>query len=75
MKYARIADDFVIEVFVEPEGFTIDQCFHPDIAAQFVVVADNIEAGWIKQSDGSFVAPPPPPPPLTPEQIAALENT
>lgn len=47
-QYARIVDNKVIELFNEPEGFTIDQCFHADIAAQFVEVPlyAGVAPGW-----------------------------
>lgn len=64
MKFARIgSDNVVIETFVPPEGFGLADCFHPDIASQFVEVPAEVEASWTKQEDGSFVAPPPPPEP------------
>lgn len=64
MKYARIGSDgVVVETFVPLEGFALADCFHPDIASQFVEVPDDVEANWTKQADGSFVAPPPPPEP------------
>ena len=31
--------------------------FHPDIAAAFEVVPDNVTAGHTKDSEGNFVAP------------------
>lgn len=58
MKYARISsNNTVIETFTPPTGFSVADCFHPSIASQFVEVPDAVEANWIKQGDGSFIAP------------------
>lgn len=43
MKYAKIEDLIIQEVFVPPEGVDISECFHPDIAALFVLVPDEAE--------------------------------
>lgn len=65
MKYARIStENTVIEVFTPPTGFTIEECFTPEIVAQFELVPDEVEQNWIKQEDGTFVAPPEPEPPV-----------
>jgi len=56
MKYARLSSEkIVIETFVPMQGFTIDQCFHPDIASQFIPVPDEVEQDWIQQSNGVFI--------------------
>jgi hypothetical protein len=69
MKYARVsADNIVIEVFTPPSGFTIEDCFTPEIAAQFEPCPEEVEANWIKEPDGTFVPPPPPPPPPDPPE-------
>jgi hypothetical protein len=60
MKHARIStDNVVLEVFTPPEGFSIADCFTPELAAQFVPVPDQVEQNWIKNPDGSFSAPAP----------------
>lgn len=46
MKYARIIDNEVIEVFSTPDGFVIDECFHEDIARQFIECPDFVEFGY-----------------------------
>lgn len=62
MKYARLStDNRVLETFSPLAGFSIADCFHPTIAQQFVEAPDEVEQNWIKQTDGSFVAPPLPP--------------
>jgi hypothetical protein len=58
MKYARISsNNTVIETFTPPTGFSLADCFHTSIASQFVEVSDEVEANWIKQGNGSFIAP------------------
>jgi len=65
MKYARFSiGNTVIEVFIPPTGFSIEECFTPEIVAQFEPVPDNVEQNWIRQEDGTFVAPPEPEQPL-----------
>lgn len=67
MKYARLSsDNVVIEVFTPPPPFTIEECFTPEIAAQFEPCPDEVEQNWIKEPDGTFVPPPPLPPPPPP---------
>ena len=58
MKTARIQNNTVAEILAPVEGFTLDQCFHPSIINQCQEVEDEVQAGWIKQEDGSFAAPP-----------------
>lgn len=60
MKYARITDTLVIETFIPPAGVPIEECFTPEIVAQFEPVPDEVGQNWVKQEDGTFVAPPPP---------------
>jgi hypothetical protein len=73
MKYARLSsDNIVIEVFVPPPPFTIEDCFTPEIVAQFEPCPDEVEQNWVKNEDGTFSPPPPkpdppPPPPDPPE--------
>ena len=50
--FARIIDSVAVDVSTDPEN-----SFHPDIAAQFVAVPDNVHAGWLKGSDGKWSAP------------------
>lgn len=71
MKYARVFDSIVQEVFTPPPGLTIEQCFTPEVAALFETCPEEVQQNWIKEPDGSFVAPPLPPAP--PEPIAPPE--
>jgi hypothetical protein len=58
MKMARIIDGVVGDVIVPIEGFRIEECFHPDLLAQYITVADDVQSGWIVTEDG-IVAPEP----------------
>lgn len=60
MKYARIIDTLVIETFTPPAGVPIEECFTPEIVAQFKPVPDEVEQNWTEQEDGTFLVPPPP---------------
>ena len=42
---ARIQNNKVVEILVPIAGFTIDQCFHPDILAQCVDATEGMKAG------------------------------
>lgn len=42
---ARIQNGYVIEILAPVAGFTIDQCFHPDILAQCVDVTEGMKVG------------------------------
>lgn len=46
MKYARLINNRVNEVFTPPENIDISECFHPDVVKQFVSVPDEVEAQW-----------------------------
>jgi hypothetical protein len=55
MVYARIENNRIIELFDPPEGFTIDDCHHPDIAKQFIDVSHHNpipNVGWDAVSNG-----------------------
>lgn len=62
--YALIQNGAVAELFTPPAGFTLAACFHPDVAAQFIAVPQDVTPaqGWT-YNGGAFAAPPPPPPP------------
>ena len=45
MKFARITDSIVVEFLVAPNGFSLNQCFHPDILAHCVEVSDDTLIG------------------------------
>jgi hypothetical protein len=71
--YARIQNGVVVEMFTPPSVATLAECFHADVAAQFVEVPSGVAPaqGWTY--DGKTFAPPPPPPsPTLAQQAAAL---
>lgn len=71
-----IQNGVVVEMFTPPSGATLAECFHADVAAQFVEVPSGVAPaqGWTY--DGKTFAPPPPPPePTLPQQAAALLGT
>ena len=53
MKQARIVDSVAIDVVTGDPA----EMFHPDIAAHFVAVPDNVEAGWKVDAGGAWGAP------------------
>ena len=61
MKYARVNESIVVEIFSTFTGFTIDQCFTPELVAQFFPCADDVECGWVMSEDGVFTPTPPSP--------------
>ena len=60
MKYARIINGAVNDFFEPLPGFTIEQCLHPELAAQYEPISSDVEIGYLKNPDGSFSAPIPP---------------
>ena len=67
MKYARVVESIVQEVFTPPEGLTINDCFTPQVVALFEPCPEEVEQNWIKEPDGTFAAPPEPLPVPDPE--------
>lgn len=57
MRYGRIVDNAVAEIVTPIDGFDIADCFAPAIVATLCPIADDVQAGWVKQEDGSFAAP------------------
>lgn len=55
--YARIIDNTAVDVSTDPAAQ-----FHPDIAAQFEAVPDQVRAGW-RLVDGAWTEPTPVDPP------------
>jgi hypothetical protein len=67
-KFARLDENnVVIEVFLEPDGFTVDQCFPPETHALFIPVPDDVTPNSVLNADDSWTIAPiepfPPPPP------------
>ena len=58
--YARIVNGVAVEVFSPPEGFTIEECFHPDVVVQFTECPLNITANSTIDSEGVWTVFVPP---------------
>lgn len=54
---ARILNGVVGEILMPIDGFAIEDCFHPQVLAMCVDVADEVQVGWVQQEDGTFAAP------------------
>lgn len=57
MKYARVDESIVVELFTTPSGFTIEECFTPELVAQFFPCSEEVKPGWTMGSDGRFSSP------------------
>lgn len=51
MKYARIVDNKVWEVFTPPIGVDISECFTPELVAQFIQCPAEVEQNWDYNGD------------------------
>lgn len=51
MKYARVINNTVVEVFEPADGFRIDECFAPAVAAQFIPCPQDVEQNWITEGE------------------------
>ena len=76
--YARIANGVVVEpLFTVPAGCTLAQCFHSEVAAQWVDVTTanpQPQQGWTASGSGTtwlFAPPAPPPAPTLAQQAQA----
>ena len=55
--YARIHNGVVAEICVPIAGFTIEQCFHPDLVDKMVPCPAEVQAGWSYNAEtGEFTA-------------------
>lgn len=69
MAYARIQDNTVAEIVKPVDGFSIQQCFHPDLLKNIVSCSEEVKVGWSYDAEtGAFTAPPEPEVPVEPEQ-------
>jgi hypothetical protein len=76
--YAHIINHAVAEIFVPPQGFSIEQCFHPDLSWTDVSGFSPMpQAGWsaTQDDDGNwtFDPPGPPPAPTIADQAMAIQ--
>jgi hypothetical protein len=46
MKYARIKNSKAVDIATNPA-----EQFHPDLAAEFVEVPDEVDRGWVLAED------------------------
>jgi hypothetical protein len=54
------------------DSTVLAESFHPEIAAQFVDVPDDVAVGWI-ETGGTWAAPPTPPPPPGPPTTMVID--
>ena len=47
----------MVEILSAVPGFSVEQCFHPDIIAASVDAPDDVELGWVYNEDGTFSPP------------------
>lgn len=73
-KYARVVEKLVIETINIPDGKSIGDYFVPDVAVQFIVCPDNVEANWTYENEEwKEPAPPAPPAPHYETKIGKAE--
>lgn len=53
-KFARIENGVALEVFTAPEGFTISDCFHADVAMLFSACPANVTPGSTVDAAGKW---------------------
>ncbi len=58
MRFGRLINGVIVDVFTEPAGFVIAECLVPELVLLYEAIPDGVDRGWIKQQDGSFTAPP-----------------
>lgn len=58
--YAEInKENVVVSLFTPPEGFAIEDCFHPSLMFYFIDIGENedgVQVGWLYDGE-SFSAP------------------
>lgn len=55
MAYARIQNNIVAEIVKLVDGFSLQQCFHPDLVKNIVSCSEDVRAGWAyKPETGQF---------------------
>ena len=74
----RLVNQTVVEILNTVPGFSVEQCFHPDIIAASIVAPISVEHGWTFEEDGTIkdaegVVQYTPPPPETPIAEPAVE--
>jgi len=56
--YARVPENVVLEIVYPLDGYSIDQCFSPEIVATLVVCDSNVQAGWTYDRSTQTFSPP-----------------
>lgn len=51
---ARLVNRTVVEILNAVPGFTVEQCFHPDIIAASVETPVDVQQGWVIEEDGTI---------------------
>lgn len=50
----RLVNQTVVEILNAVPGFSVEQCFHPDIIAASVETPITVEQGWTIEEDGTI---------------------
>lgn len=61
-KFARMDGPVAVEVFTQPEGFTLDDCFHEGVASLFSPCPGNVTVGSTVDGAGNWTFAPDPNP-------------
>jgi hypothetical protein len=51
---ARLLNRTVVEILNAVPGFSIEQCFHPDILATSAQTPIDVQLGWTVEEDGTI---------------------
>ena len=70
-RFARIADDTVVEIIEIPDGEALADRFHADLVAACLPAGAEVQPGWT-WNGSAFAAPAPPPPLPAIRRIAPL---
>jgi hypothetical protein len=57
MKYGRIVNNVIQEVFIEENGRTLQNCFHPEVVSLFEPIEDFLDKDY-SLINGEWIAPP-----------------
>ncbi len=58
--YARIDGGAALEIFTVPNGLTLAECWHPELAVKFSVCPDNVTVGSTVNEAGEWTIAPEP---------------
>lgn len=58
MKTVRLDNNIVVEIMASVSGFALEDCFHSSVLAMCQTVEDEVQLGWVRQEDNTFIAPP-----------------